>query len=146
MRRSARVRRARKPAAALVAIGLAGITALAGAAGAGPEEVGPFVASASASGARVGYFVPGFVVVEEFVDAGGPVAQTRLDTASADSYAALPYPGGTVLAYQGLAALAGVNSPVAYPFFVSATHPANPEQMLTDPSGAYQLKAKAQAE
>lgn len=145
MRRSAQLGPGWKPAAAFIAIGLAGMTGLAGSAGAGPE-IGPFVASASASGARVGYVVPGFVVVEEFVDAGGPVAQTRLDTASADSYAALPHPGSTVLAYQGLAALAGVNSPVGYPFFVSATYPASPEQSLSDPSGAYQLKAKAQAE
>ncbi len=144
MSRSAE-RRGRKRAAALLAVGLAGPTVLAGIAAADPE-LGPFVATSSAAGVRVGYFVPGFVVVEEFVDAGGPVAQTRLDTASADSYAALPHPGGTVLAYQGLAALAGVNSPVGYPFFVSATHPANPEQSLTDPSGGYRLSAKAGSE
>jgi hypothetical protein len=116
------------------------------AAGAGAELPPAFVALAAANGGRVSFVVPGQFAVEEIVDGGGPVAQSKLDGLGGDSFAALPYPGGTAVAYQGLFAVAtGVSSPFAYPAYVSASNPGTPAQEVNDPSGsgAYHLLATA---
>ena len=106
--------------------------------------LGNYTGIASASGARMTLIVPGEYAVEEVIDAGGPLAQSRLGAGAADSFASFPYPGGTAVAYQGLLAIAtGISSPFAYPFFVSATQPGQPKQEMVDPSGAYALKAAA---
>lgn len=119
---------------------LLGATALVGAGLAAPGASAglpaAFVGLAAASGARATFVVPGQFAVEEIVDGGGPVAQSALDPLGGQSYAALPYPGGTAVAYQGLFAVAtGLSSPFAYPFYVSATNPGNPSAELADPSG-----------
>jgi hypothetical protein len=112
-------------------------------AGASPP-LGRYLGVATASGARVTFLVPGQFAVEEIVDAGGPLAQSRLDPATGDGFASLPYPGGSAVAYQGLLNVAtGLSSPFAYPFYVSAAQPGQPAQELTDPSGTYGLKATA---
>jgi hypothetical protein len=116
------------------------------AAGAGAESPPAFVGLASASGGRVSFVVPGQFAVEEIVDGGGPVAQSKLDALGGDSFASLPYPGGTAVAYQGLFAVAtGASSPFAYPAYVSASSPGTPSQEVNDPSGsgAYRLLATA---
>jgi hypothetical protein len=113
---------------------------------AGAELPPAFVGTAAASGGRVSFVVPGQFAVEEIVDGGGPVAQSRLDALGGDSFASLPYPGGTAVAYQGLFAVAtGVSSPFAYPAYVSASNPGSPSQEVNDPSGsgAYHLLAVA---
>src|SRR5882762_677870 len=113
---------------------------------AGAELRPAFVGTAAASGGRVSFVVPGQFAVEEIVDGGGPVAQSRLDALGGDSFASLPYPGGSAVAYQGLFAVAtGVSSPFAYPAYVSASNPGSPSQEVTDPSGsgAYHLLATA---
>ena len=109
-------------------------------------EPAAFVATAAANGGRASFVVPGQFAVEEIIDAGGPVAQSKLDALGGDSYAALPYPGGTAVAYQGLFAVAtGMSSPFAYPAYVSASNPGSPSQEVKDPSGsgAYHLLAVA---
>lgn len=105
---------------------------------------GSYTGIATASGARVTFIVPGEFAVEEVLDAGGPLAQSRLAPGAADSFASFPYPGGMAVAYQGLLNIAtGISSPFAYPFYVSAAQPGQPKQELTDPSGAYALQASA---
>jgi len=113
---------------------------------AGAEPPPAFVGTAAASGGRVSFVVPGQFAVEEIVDGGGPVAQSRLDALGGDSFASLPYPGGNAVAYQGLFAVAtGISSPFAYPAYVSASNPGSPSQEVTDPTGggAYHLLATA---
>lgn len=106
--------------------------------------LGNYTGIATASGARLTFIVPGEFAVEEVIDAGGPLAQSRLASGTADSFASFPYPGGTAVAYQGLLAIAtGISSPFAYPFYVSATQPGQPAQEVADPSGTYALKAAA---
>ena len=57
---------------------------------------------AQASGMYIRYGIPGFLVVENFIDGGGPVAQSLADTsAGAGSFASLPYPGETAIAGPG---------------------------------------------
>jgi len=113
---------------------------------AGAELPPAFVGTAAASGGRVSFVVPGQFAVEEILDGGGPVAQSKLDGLGGDSFASLPYPGGTAVAYQGLFAVAtGISSPFAYPAYVSASNPGSPTQEVSDPSGsgAYHLLATA---
>lgn len=121
-----------------------------GLAAASPVDAGPrptgFVAVASASGGRLTVTVPDFAVVEDVIDGGGPVAQSLLDTDTATSFAALPYPGDNAIAFPGLFnAATGQNLPAGYPFYVRASHPTVPEQQLGDPSGSYALDARAAA-
>ena len=44
-------------------------------------------AQASADAVRVQYSVKKFIIVEDFVDAGGPTAQSRLNTSGSQSFA-----------------------------------------------------------
>ncbi|HEV8625544.1 MAG TPA: hypothetical protein VG034_13880 [Acidimicrobiia bacterium] len=128
--------------AAMVAAGVAAMP-LPGSASA---ELSGFRAVAVAEGERVTFSVPGFAVVEDIIDGGGPMSQAAVDGQGASSFASLPYPGDTALAFPGLfAAVAGQPLPAGYPFFVSASHPTTPDQQLKDPSGAYELAAQAAA-
>lgn len=108
-----------------------------------------FAAVADASGYQMSYGIPGFVVVETFIDAGGPVSQAVLDTAGTpSSFASLPYPGPLAVGYKGLANIVLGSSPPTpeYPFFVSAAHPTQPEQAVGGPSDPYSLTATANTE
>lgn len=119
----------------------------AGAEGDVPADAGlvTVAGEATASGVRFSYEVPAeFLAATTPVDGGGPVAQASLGSGLARSAASLPFPGDLVIAGPGLFYLAtGVTLPGAYPFYVSAEHPGSPESALGDPSGQYQLSAKA---
>ena len=99
---------------------------------------------ASASGMRATYTVPDYVVVAEFFDGGGPVAQANVDTTGkATGFGSLPYPGENAVTAPGLLTFAtGVPVP-GYPFYVRADHPVTPSAEVKDPSGTYALKATA---
>ncbi|MDQ1489696.1 MAG: hypothetical protein QOJ23_2210 [Actinomycetota bacterium] len=129
-------------ALALGGIALVGIGVLPGSA----QTAGAQAATggAQASGMYIRYGIPGFLVVEDFLDGGGPVAQSLADTsAGAGSFASLPYPGETAIAGPGT--LSGLGAPRLpdWPFYVSASHPTRPAQKLSDPVGSYVLDAAA---
>lgn len=85
-------------------------------------ELPGFRAVALAEGGRVTFSVPGFAVVEDIIDGGGPVSQAVVDGHGASSFASLPYPGETALAFPGLfTAVTDQSLPAGYPFFVSAS-------------------------
>jgi hypothetical protein len=107
-------------------------------------EARSLVGVASASGARATYTVPDYVVVSEFFDGGGPVAQANVDTTGkATGFGSLPYPGENAVTAPGLLTFAtGVPVP-GYPFYVRADHPVTPTAEAKDPSGTYTLKAAA---
>jgi hypothetical protein len=131
----------------VLALALGGIAAVATGAVPGAAQTAATQAAtggAQASGMYVRYGIPGFLVVENFLDGGGPVAQSLADTSSgAGSFASLPYPGETAIAGPGT--LSGLGAPRLpdWPFYVSASHPTRPAQNLSDPSGAYLLDAAA---
>src|SRR2546421_316129 len=79
------------------------------------SHLGGFIATAEANGGRVTYTIPGFLVIEDLVDGGGPVSQSVVDSLGAVSFASLPYPGGTGVAYPGIVAIAAGTSPPGYP-------------------------------
>jgi hypothetical protein len=111
---------------------------------AGASDSLSLVGVASASGMRATYTVPDYVVVAEFFDGGGPVAQANVDTTGkATGFGSLPYPGENAVTAPGLLTFAtGVPVP-GYPFYVRADHPVAPSSELKDPSGSYTLKATA---
>jgi hypothetical protein len=113
-------------------------------AGAAGGEARSLVGVASASGIRATYTVPDYVVVSEFFDGGGPVAQANLDTTGkATGFGSLPYPGENAVTAPGLLTFAtGVPVP-GYPFYARADYPVTPSSEVKDPSGAYSLKATA---
>src|SRR5688572_24864860 len=112
--------------------------------GAGAADARSLVGVASASGMRATYTVPDYVVVSEFFDGGGPVAQANVDTTGkATGFGSLPYPGENAVTAPGLLTFAtGVPVP-GYPFYVRADHPVTPTAESKDPSGTYTLKATA---
>lgn len=111
-----------------------------------PVSPPSLVAGASAQGVRVTYTVPDMFVVSQFVDGGGPVAQSSVDTTGkAIGFASLPYPGENAVTAPGLLTFAsGVPIP-NYPFYVRADHPVAPSAEVKDPSGTYVLSARAEA-
>lgn len=102
-----------------------------------------FVAVAEANGMLVRYGIPGFLAADNYIDGGGPSSQAVVADGAAGSYASLPYPGSAGVGYPGLVNFVTGQTPPSYPFYVSASHPTQPEQSLRDPSGAYSLQATA---
>ncbi len=115
---------------------------------AGADSLGrSFVAVGEASGGYVRYGIPGFLVVENFLDGGGPVSRASLTSdGTSQAFGSLPYPGSAGATYNGTLALATGSAPPAYPFYVSAFYPTQPEQKMEDPSGAYRLSAAVSGE
>lgn len=84
------------------------------------DSTGAAVGTATASGVRTSYDLPGFLVVDQLFDGGGPISQSVVNaTGGATSFASVPYPGDTVV---NLPAVANVGTgqafPFTYPFYV----------------------------
>ncbi|MGH9034721.1 MAG: hypothetical protein ACRD0O_03085, partial [Acidimicrobiia bacterium] len=94
-----------------------------------------FSAVAAADGMRVNASAPGFLVVEDFVDAGGPTAQAAIsDLEGSRGFASVPYPGDLVLSGPGLLSIAaGIQLPAGYPFYATSAHPTTPEAVVDQP-------------
>ena len=111
----------------------------------GADQAGQaFDAIAEASGGYVQYGIANFLAVENYIDGGGPVSQSTFSsTGSSQAFASLPYPGSTAVSGPGL--LTGITGlPIPpYPFYAGASHPTQPQQEVTDPSGGYVLRARA---
>src|ERR1041385_7744437 len=84
---------------------------------------------AAADGVRITTSAPGFLVVEDFVDDGGPTAQATVsDVEGNRGYASVPYPGELAIAGPGLFAIAtGHEFPGHYPFYVASANPTTPK-------------------
>jgi hypothetical protein len=112
-------------------------------AGTADTPFGAVDARASADGLRLGLAMKKFLIVENFVDAGGPSAQARLTSTGTESFAALPDPGGLVIGYNTFVGLAlGSGLPFEYPFYAAAKYPGSPEHEVADPGGAYKVSAR----
>jgi hypothetical protein len=106
---------------------------------------GVAVGTATASGVRSTYDVPGFLVVDRLYDDGGPVAQSVLNSSGgATGFASLPYPGDTVVNAPALLSVGtGQPFPFTYPLYVIADGVLTPTAHAQDPSGAVDLTATA---
>jgi hypothetical protein len=100
-------------------------------------------AYALAEGVRIGNGMPGFLIVEQFVDGGGPVAETLTNALGVSrAFASLPYPGDNAITGPGTAAgLAGTPSPPAYPFYAASAYPTKTES--TFGQDGWKLKARS---
>lgn len=129
-----------------------GALLLAAAALAGPAFVGAETSGSSkllnlqagASGVHVIVAMPDFVVVDRFIDGGGPTAQASLSTLEGPaSYAAQPYPGEVAIAFPGLMKVVGFPVDVPpYPFYVNASA-TKPEEKRTQPGSELSATATA---
>lgn len=83
---------------------------------------------AAADGVRITTSAPGFLVVEDYVDGGGPTAQAAVsDIEGNRGFASVPYPGELAIAGPGLfAVVTGQQFPGHYPFYVASAHPTTP--------------------
>lgn len=103
-----------------------------------------FTARAEAEGVNIRYGIANFLVVENYVDSGGPASAALLASdGTSQAFASLPYPGPIAVGYPGYVALVFGSAPPGYPLYASATYPGATEQKVTDPSGAYSLQSKA---
>jgi hypothetical protein len=135
-------RRLAAAGALLMALAAAGL-ATGGAAGA-DSGARSLVGVASASGMRATYTVPDYVVVSEFFDGGGPVAQANVDTTGkATGFGSLPYPGENAVTAPGLLTFVSGAPVPGYPFYARADYPVTPSSEVKDPSGTYALRAAA---
>jgi hypothetical protein len=118
-----------------VAAVAAGLPLVAFVAMAPAESSSSFSGVASADGLRITTSAPGFLVVEDFVDAGGPTAQAAVsDVEGNRGFASVPYPGDLAIAGPGLFAIAtGQQFPGHYPFYVASAHPTTPKNEYAVP-------------
>ena len=109
------------------------------------DAAGAFAGTAQASSVRTAYSIPNFLILETFIDGGGPVAQAVYESSGlARAFGSAPYPGDTAVALPGLvASFGGPSGLPGYPLYASADYPVVPEQTAGDPSGLLTMHAKA---
>ena len=93
-----------------------------------PAQENAYSALAAGDGMRINFRMPDFLVVEDFIDAGAPTAQARIDSVGgSNGFASAPYPGQTVITGPGTFAIAtGIQIPGNYPWYTASAYPAKP--------------------
>jgi hypothetical protein len=103
-------------------------------AGASDFGTGTYKGSAAADGIRATLSLKDYLIIEDFVDGGGPTASATLDSlGESTAFSSLPYPGGTGVALPGLISTLSGKSVPTYPFYVSSQSPSNPEATVRQP-------------
>ncbi|HZE65428.1 MAG TPA: hypothetical protein VE081_02285 [Sporichthyaceae bacterium] len=93
-----------------------------------------FAGRATADGVRARIAVTDYLIVEDFVDGGGPTTSATLDSLGASTaYSSLPYPGATGVAGPGLISTVSGKSVPSYPFLVTSQYPSNPRVQVKQP-------------
>jgi len=100
---------------------------------------------AAADGVRITTSAPGFLVVEDFIDGGGPTAQAAVsDVEGNRGFASVPYPGELAIAGPGLFAIAtGQQFPARYPFHVASANPTTPKNEYEAPGLSMKTESDA---
>lgn len=108
---------------------------------------GAAVGTASASGVRTSYDFPGFLVVDTLYDAGGPIAQSVVNSSGGgSSFASFPYPGDTIVNAPALANVGtGQAFPFTYPLYVVTDGNLTPKASAQDATGSLVLNAESAA-
>jgi hypothetical protein len=125
-------------------LGVLGVTP-ARAADSPPPGGGAAVGTANASGIRTSYDFPGFLVVDQFYDVGGPVARADVNSSGAGTaFASFPYPGDTIVNAPALANVGtGQAFPFTYPLYVVSDGNLTPKASAQDASGTIALDAES---
>jgi len=99
-----------------------------------PTGFATFAGKATADGVRARIAVTNYLIVEDFVDGGGPTTSATLDSLGASTaYSSLPYPGATGVAFPGLVSTLSGKSVPGYPFIVNSQYPSNPKVQVKQP-------------
>jgi hypothetical protein len=108
---------------------------------------GAAVGTASASGVRTSYDFPGYLVIDTIYDAGGPIAQSVVNSSGGGtSFASFPYPGDTIVNAPALANVGtGQAFPFTYPLYVVSDGNLTPKASAQDASGTLNLNAESAA-
>lgn len=105
-------------------------------------ELATFNGQAAADGVRATIAVKDYLIVEDFVDGGGPTAQAALDSlGESTAFSSLPYPGATGVAFPGLVSTLSGKSVPSYPFIVNSQFPSNPKAEVKQPG--YLMRAES---
>jgi hypothetical protein len=106
---------------------------------------GTYSGQASADGIRATLAVRDYLIVEDFIDGGGPTAQAALDSlGDSVAFSSLPYPGATGVALPGLISTLSGKSVPSYPFYVTSQNPSNPTETVRQPG--YLMHAESSSE
>jgi hypothetical protein len=110
-------------------------------------NTGAAVGTASASGVRTSYDFPGYLVIDTIYDAGGPIAQSVVNSSGGGtSFASFPYPGDTIVNAPALANVGtGQAFPFTYPLYVVSDGNLTPKASAQDASGSLNLDAESAA-
>jgi hypothetical protein len=93
-----------------------------------------FAGKATADGVRARVAITDYLIIEDFVDGGGPTTSATLDSLGASTaYSSLPYPGATGVAFPGLVSTLSGKSVPGYPFIVNSQYPSNPTVQVKQP-------------
>lgn len=109
-----------------------------------PSFNGSFAGTASAYGVQVNVSIPNYLIIQNFVDGGGPTAQAQLNSlGTSQGFASFPYPGATAVSLTGLAGiLTGLSLP-SYPLIVNSSYPTTGSDSINQP--AYHLTTQSTA-
>lgn len=131
---------------ATAAVGVAGLLVMPPALAA-DDASGAAVGTASASGVRTSYDFPGFLVIDTIYDAGGPIAQSVVNSSDGgSSFASFPYPGDTIVNSPALANVGtGQAFPFTYPLYVVTDGNLTPKASAKDATGSLVLNAESAA-
>lgn len=95
---------------------------------------GSFSGTAVADAVRANVRVPDYLLIEDFVDGGGPSAQAVLDSlGKSQAFASFPYPGELGVSATGLVSILTGFSLPSYPFIASSSHPITPARDIDQP-------------
>ena len=96
---------------------------------------------------RTSYDFPGYLVVDTLYDAGGPIAQSVVNSSDGgNSFASFPYPGDTIVNSPALANVGtGQAFPFTYPLYVVTDGNLTPKARAQDATGSLVLKAESAA-
>ncbi len=96
---------------------------------------------------RTSYDFPGYIVVDTLYDAGGPIAQSVVNSSDGgNAFASFPYPGDTVVNSPALANVGtGQAFPFTYPLYVVTDGNLTPKAGAQDATGSLLLKAESAA-
>jgi hypothetical protein len=100
----------------------------------GAPAFSTFSGRATADGVRTTLSVKDYLVVEDFVDGGGPTASASLDSlGESTAFSSLPYPGSTAVTFPGVVSTLTGKSVPTYPFVVTSQYPSTPDAQVRQP-------------
>lgn len=111
----------------------------------GAQGIGTYTGVAAADAYRATVEIPGFLIIEQFVDGGGPSAQASVDSSGGSTaFAGAPDPGQVVVSLPGLVSiLTGIPIPFSVPVYTSSQHPTVPRDTIDQPG--YHVRAESEA-